>query len=347
MTSPLSDELDEVLEPAADDLRAQRGARILITGATGFVGSCLLESIAWSNARLGTGIQAVCLTRNPAAAIAKLGHVLHGAGVELARGDVRALSSGLGHFDGVIHAATPAPSDVEGRPLELFSATIDAGRSVLELARACGSIPFLLTSSGAVYGKQPESVSHTTEDAGFATDFLEPSNAYQEGKRTLEFMSLLYANEYGVRVKIARLFAFVGPYLPLDRNFAVGNFIADALAGRPITLSGDGTTVRSYLYAFDMVAWLWAIYARGQVLRPYNVGASEAVDMRALATLVADAAGTDAGIRVLGEKVPRRPVDRYVPSNARVVSELGVSERIGLDAALRRTLDFNRKRVPL
>jgi dTDP-glucose 4,6-dehydratase len=344
MTSPLSAELDEVLEPAADDLRAQRGARILITGASGFVGSCLLESIAWSNARLGTGIRAVALTRNPAAAIGKLGHLFPNSGLELARGDVRALSPELGSFDGVVHAATPTSSGVEGRPLELFAAAIDGGRSVLELTRMCGSIPFLLTSSGAVYGRQPECISRLTEDSCFSADFLEPSNAYQEGKRTLEFTSLLYADEYGVRAKIARLFAFVGPYLPLDRNFAAGNFIADALAGRPITLSGDGTTVRSYLYAFDMVAWLWAIYARGEVSRPYNVGASEEIDMRSLATLVAEVAGSEAGIRVLGETVPGKRVDRYVPSNARIVSELGVREYVALPDALRRMLAFNRMR---
>jgi dTDP-glucose 4,6-dehydratase len=267
MTSPLSAELDEALEPAADDLRAQRGARILITGASGFVGSCLLESVAWSNTRLGTGIRAVALTRDPAAAMEKLGHLSLEPGIEFARGDVRGLSPELGHFDGIIHAATPTSSDIAGRPLELLFATIDGGRSVLELARTCGTIPFLLTSSGAVYGKQPASVARVTEDSGFSAELLDPGNAYREGKRALELTSVQYADSYGIRTKIARLFAFVGPYLPLDRNFAVGNFIADALAGRPITLSGDGTTVRSYLYAFDMVVWLWAIYARGAVSR--------------------------------------------------------------------------------
>jgi nucleoside-diphosphate-sugar epimerase len=67
--------------------------------------------------------------------------------------------------------------------------------------------------------------------------------------------------------------------------------------------------------------------------------------MRALATLVAEEAGTEAGIRVLGDTVPGRPVDRYVPSNERILRELGVSERIALPEAVRRTLDFHRKRV--
>ena len=94
-------------------------------------------------------------------------------------------------------------------------------------------------SSGAVYGRQPLTVDHISEDYSGAPLTTDPKSAYGNGKRASEWLAATYAAEKGLSCKIARCFAFVGPYLALDKHFAVGNFMRDVLSGKPILIGGD------------------------------------------------------------------------------------------------------------
>lgn len=337
--APASD-LNAVLDavgPLWDDLR---GARLFITGGTGFVGCWLLETVLWANDRRGLGATVTVLTRRPEAFARKAPHLVNHPAVRLHEGDVRTFTYPAGPFTHVIHAATAASAPVS--PAETFETIVDGTRRTLACARATGAERFLLTSSGAVYGAQPAHVTHVDEDFTGAPATTVAASAYGEGKRVAELLCTLTASPTLTPV-MARCFAFVGPYLPIDRHFAIGNFIRDALTGGPIRVSGDGTPLRSYLYASDLAVWLWTVLLRGESRRPYNVGSSSATSIAELARVVSDIAGCTRGV-TLAQRPATGPPQRYVPSVARAETELALRPTVSLEDAIRRTLAWHSAR---
>jgi dTDP-glucose 4,6-dehydratase len=269
----------------------------------------------------------------------------HDPAVTIAAGDVCKALPPLGTFDACIHAATSASAYLNAdQPLTMLETVVEGTRHVLEALGPSGAIPLLFTSSGAVYGRQPPELSHVGEDYSGGPDILNPQSAYHESKRLAELLCAIYDERGAVQAKIARLFAFVGPYLPLDRHFAIGNFIGDALSGREIAVDGDGTPVRSYLYAADMASWLWAILLRGRPRRAYNVGSERAVDIRTLAETVAVTARPALAVTIKGRADAGRPPERYVPDVRRAKAELGLDETVDLATAIDATLAWHRNR---
>jgi dTDP-glucose 4,6-dehydratase len=258
--------------------------------------------------------------------------------LEFIQGDVRSFVFPPGRFASIIHAATEASAKLNhDTPEEMLDAIIAGTRRVLDFAEQAGGKKLLLTSSGAVYGQQPADISHVAEDYLGAPDPLLPGSAYGVGKRVSEHMCAVHARQHGYEVKIARCFAFVGPHLPLDAHFAIGNFIRDALAGRPIHIAGNGTPLRSYLYASDLAVWLWTILFRAPSARAYNVGSADALSIAQLATTVATALGGKSIVTVAQKPDPLRPLSRYVPAVSRAQTELGLRSDVSLTDAIQRT----------
>ena len=214
-------------------------------------------------------------------------------------------------------------------------------KSLLEGLEASGAVPLLFTSSGAVYGPQVATMQSRPEDHENPLVELATTNAYVDGKREAEAMALAASLAGGPSLRLARLFAFVGPYLPLDTHFAIGNFIRDGISGGPIKVRGDGTAVRSYMYAADMVVALLAILIRGEANRPYNVGSPEAISMRDLAHEVERCLAPSCGVEIVGlapEQLPTGAGNRYVPDVNELQTLLGDDPcPTPLDAAIGRT----------
>jgi len=326
-----------------------REASIFITGGTGFFGTWLLEALLAANRKFALDCRVTALSREPGRFAIKAPHLARDPALTFIEGDVRSFEFPSGPVTHVIHAATESSTTLNADdPQTMYEVCVEGTRRALALAREKQACHFLLTSSGAVYGRQPPEVTHIPEDFPFSPDQPGMRNAYAEGKRAAEELCIAAsrpdADGGSVHATIARCFAFVGPHLPLDIHFAIGNFIRDALAGGPIRISGDGTPYRSYLYAADLVEWLITILLRGGAGRAYNVGSEEAVSIRQLAERVAQVTAMvwpERGrpeVLVAKQPGPGATAHRYVPNCDRAGGELGLAQATSLDEAISRTL---------
>jgi nucleoside-diphosphate-sugar epimerase len=321
-------------------LRKLDGASMFITGGTGFFGRWLLALLA--HARSEIRIDVTVLTRDPDHFRRNYPELAAQGFIALKRGDVRWFEFPKGRFTHVIHAATDTSVAADNDAATLMSSIVDGAGRVLEFAASAGIRRLLHVSSGAVYGPQPSGMLALAEDYRGAPDPLDPRSAYGQAKRLAEQMCVCAAAaKGGLEPVIARAFAFVGPGLPLDAHFAIGNFIRDAAAGREIVVNGDGTPLRSYLYAADLAAWLLTLLVEGRAGEAYNVGSDATLSIADLAREVA-ALAPGASVTIKGAATPGAPRAVYAPDIGKARA-LGLDVWTPLDEAIRRTMAFARK----
>lgn len=342
-----ADDLALVLDKAHDALLTLRGARLFITGGSGFFGRWLLESLLLADKKLDLHLSITLLTRQAEQFAAANPHLFIGDTIQLLPGDVTTFPYPAGHFSHVIHAATTSAHETfHGEdPLNKFDTLVAGSRHVLDFAAQAKVQNFLFTSSGVAYGVQPANVERLHEDSPHAPASNDVHSALGQAKRAAEFLCSHYAARHGWKLSIARCFSFVGPLLPLDIHYAIGNFINDALSlnQAEITVQGDGTPLRSYLYSADLIVWLLTIMARGQPLGIYNVGAEQAVSMAQLAHLVRDTLSPNKPVRILkqgDDSVGNSRRNQYLPDTSKARQELGLQSWTPLASAIRKTADY-------
>lgn len=338
------DDLQLVLaQTPANVWQTLAGQKIFITGGTGFVGCWLLECLIWADIQLDLKLQLHILTRNPDNFVAKAPHLALYPSVNLISGDVTDLQHIHGRFDTIIHAATDVIKP-DSNPLAAYAAIVKGTEETLELARRSHAGRYLLTSSGAVYGRQPASLTHVPEDYAGAPCTGDTHSAYGQGKRISEWLCHNYAKQYGFEVQVARCFALIGPYLPLDAHFAAGNFIGDGLAGRDIAINGDGTALRSYLYAADMTVWLLSILINGERGQSYNLGSSTGIAIKDLAEQISHIIYKENRVTLAKPPIAHGEIQRYVPAVDKAKTKLGLQEYTDLHHALTKTITWEVRR---
>jgi dTDP-glucose 4,6-dehydratase len=263
---------------------------------------------------------------------------LVGGNVELYSADITKTDF-LPAADYVIHAA--ASTDVRdylSRPEEEKN-NIQAGTyHYCELAKKFHEkSKILYISSGAVYGKQPDNLDRLEES--FVSDSLsgmDPGKIdYAFAKRDAE-KAFVQLGSYGMNVSVARCFAFVGPWLPRDQHFAIGNFIENILEKTPIVVKANHRVYRSYMHADDLVEWMMTIVDHASTECPiYNVGSDQEVLLGDLAEKLALSYGGFAHVN----KITINKIDRYIPEISKAKNELRLELKLTSLAAIHRTIN--------
>ena len=337
----LREDFSLIVDTAALDLNQIVNSELLITGASGFVGSWLVGSWLWARESLkGTGrLMLVC--RNTESIKKQYASSISAGHLMVHASDVRSLNFPRSFKPRlVIHAATPARESLNvNQPLEMLNIIIDGQKKLLEISQEAGVERFLFLSSGAVYGSIPLSLKHVPEDYLGAPHIGDSAMAYHEGKRVAELMGNICSQNGSLGFVSARLFAFLAPFLPIDEHFAAGNFIGNAIRNEDIIIKSGGGSVRSYQYGTDLATWLWALLVRGESGQSYNVGSDEGISIKGLAESICQVRGMGNSFRVLGEDTEEN-VTRYVPSTQKIMENLGLRNQVDLRKAILKTLSF-------
>jgi dTDP-glucose 4,6-dehydratase len=303
--------------------------RVVVTGGAGFLGSWTCQRLL----ELGAGV--LCVDNFVTGSLANLRGGDGTPGLEVTDQDVSLEIDVEGEVDWVLHLASPAsPVHYLELPIETLRAGSLGTMHALDLACGKGA-RFLLASTSEVYGDPQEHPQ--TESYWGHVNPVGPRSVYDEAKRFAEALTMAYRRERGVDTTIVRIFNTYGPRMRLDDGRAIPAFMSQALAGRPLTVAGDGSQTRSLCYVDDTVDGILALAASGHP-GPVNIGSSDEVSMLELAERVRGLVGSSSSVEFVDLPVDDPQVRR--PDTTLAEEALGWHPRVPVEEGLKRTLEW-------
>jgi len=309
--------------------KAWRGRRVVVTGGAGFVGSWVCERL------LERGAEVVCVDNFCTGDRANLRGLADHPGFTLVEVDITRGVDVDGHVDHVLHLASPAsPVHYLRLPVETLEAGSLGTRNVLELAERTGA-RLVLASTSEVYG---DPLQHPQrEDYWGNVNPVGPRSVYDEAKRFGEALTMAYRRARGVDTGIVRIFNTYGPRMRADDGRAIPAFLSQALAGKPITVAGDGSQTRSICFVDDTVDGILAMAAADHP-GPVNIGNGEEMSILELAERIRELVGSRSEITFV--ELPGDDPKVRCPDTSLAASVLGWQPQVPADVGLKRTLDW-------
>ncbi|WP_313489809.1 UDP-glucuronic acid decarboxylase family protein [Dermacoccus nishinomiyaensis] len=306
--------------------------RIVITGGAGFLGSHLSETL------VARGHEVVAVDNLVTGRRANVTQLEASGRFELIEHDVTEPFDVGGDVDGILHFASAAsPVDYLKLPIETLRVGSQGTQNALELAARKGA-RLVFASTSEVYGDpqvhpQPETYWGHVNPVG-------PRGVYDEAKRYAEALVLAYREARGVDAGIVRIFNTFGPRMRPNDGRAIPNFVRQALAGEPVTVSGDGDQTRSICYVDDLVAAILAMLLETHDPGPVNIGNPHEISMRDLAQWIIELAGSSSTLEFIERPTDDPTVRR--PDTTKAQRLLGWSPQVPVETGLQRTIEWFR-----
>jgi UDP-glucuronate decarboxylase len=311
--------------------KASPPLRILVTGGAGFLGSHLCDRL------LGAGHDVLCVDNFYTSTRRNIVHLLEHPNFELMRHDVTFPL--YVEVDRIYNLACPAsPIHYQRDPVQTTKTSVHGAINMLGLAKRTGA-RILQASTSEVYGDpdvhpQPESYWGNVNPIGIRS-------CYDEGKRCAETLFFDYRRQHQLQIKVARIFNTYGPRMLPNDGRVVSNFIVQALAGRDLTIYGDGSQTRSFCYVDDLVDGLIRLMESDpDVTGPINLGNPGEFSIKELAEKVV--ALVDNGSKLVYEPLPQDDPTQRQPDITKAKAILGWQPKVSLDEGLPKTVQYFR-----
>jgi dTDP-glucose 4,6-dehydratase len=309
-------------------------ARYVLTGGAGFIGSHLAERL------LQDGGEVLCLDNLVTGDRDNVDLLAGYEGFEFREVDVARPYGVDGPVDYFLHVASPAsPDDFERLPFEIMAVNSEGTRLAAELALAHGA-RFLFASTSEVYG-DPE-IQPQTEDYWGHVNAVGPRAVYDESKRFGEALVAAFKRHRGLDARVVRIFNTYGPRMRPADGRLIPNLISQALAGRPLTVYGDGSQTRSFCYVADMVDGILALLY-SDVKEPVNIGMPEELTVLEMAEMIREA--VDGELEIVYRPLPVDDPRRRRPDITRAVELLEWRPRVSVSEGLAKTIEWFRRKL--
>jgi UDP-glucuronate decarboxylase len=308
--------------------------KILITGGAGFLGSHLCERL------LSEGNEVICVDNFYTGDKENIRHLMTNPKFEIIRHDIT--SPLQVEVDYILNFACPAsPVHYQKDPVQTIKTSVHGAINMLDLARDIGAT-ILQASTSEVYG-DPE-IHPQPEEYWGRVNPIGIRSCYDEGKRCAETLFFDYHREYGLNIKVIRIFNTYGPRMQLNDGRVVSNFIVQALKGEDITIYGDGSQTRSFCYVDDLIEGIVRFIGTGNdVTGPINLGNPGEFSMIQLAETIIKL--TQSKSKIVFRDLPSDDPRQRKPIIDKAVKELAWTPKVQLEEGLAKTIDYFRPLV--
>jgi UDP-glucuronate decarboxylase len=302
--------------------------KILVTGGAGFLGSHLCERL------LGLGHNVLCVDNFYTGSQMNIAHLRDNREFELMRHDVTFPL--YVEVDGIFNLACPAsPVHYQKNPVQTFKTSVHGAINMLGLAKRTGA-RFFQASTSEIYGDptlspQPEEYWGNVNPIGIRS-------CYDEGKRAAETLTFDYHRQFGLDIRVARIFNTYGPRMDMNDGRVVSNFIVQALKGEPLTVYGDGTQTRSFCYVDDLIDGFIKLFFTDKVHEPVNLGNPTPINMLELAREVLELTGSGSKLEL--HPLPGDDPKQREPDIAKAQRILDWQPKVDRRAGLQETVEY-------